>query len=414
MNFNSIVIIVLLIIIIQSFFDKLLTILNLKYMKSELPSEALDIYSADKYLKSQLYEHTKAKLYLSFSIVQLLILIIAILFNIFPFIDELVRKLSTNNVLQTILFFFIVAIIAEIISIPFQIYSVFVIEQKFGFNKYTPLLYITDKLKNWILSSILGGGLLALITWVYYNTGNWFILITICIIVIFTILMNMFYTTLILPLFNKLKPLSNEQLKEAIIAFTQKIEFPLQQIYVIDSSKRTTKSNAFFSGLGRKKKIILFDTLLLNHTPEEIIAILAHEIGHYKKKHLIKGMITGILKISLSLLLLYIFLQYPNFQYAFGISIPSFHFGLLIFYIIYSPFSFILDIIANYFSRQFEKQADTFAANNYNSEHLVNALKKLTSSNLTNLTPHPWYAFVHYSHPPVLKRIQYLKNLNQS
>lgn len=402
--------IIILIIVVQSLIDKLLTLLNMRQMKSELPPDAVDIYSADEYKKSQEYNRTKSRFKLIVSLVQLFILLAALIGGVFPILDQFIRQMTSHPILQGLLFFGMLGLAVDIISLPFQIYATFIIEQIYGFNRTTPRIFITDKLKSWLLAAIIGGGFFSLIAWIYINSGPWFILLALAVIILFSVFMNMFYTTLILPLFNKLQPLPDGELRQSIFHLTEKTGFPLQQIYIIDSSKRSTKSNAYFSGLGKKKKIILFDTLIEKHSIDELVAILAHEIGHYKHKHILKGLFLGIIETSVLLLLLYIFLQFPIFQQALGAQEPSFHFGLFTFALLYSPVSFIVGIISNRISRHFERQADTFAITHSDAHHFIAALKKLTAYNYSNLTPHPLYVKVYYSHPPVLQRIEYIKH----
>ncbi|MBA7519213.1 Protease HtpX [subsurface metagenome] len=297
----------------------------------------------------------------------------------------------------------------DIISTPFSLYDTFVIEEKYGFNKTTLKTFFLDKIKGWFLAAIIGGGLLALVVWFYEQTTNMFWIYTWILVSVFMIFMTMFYSTLIVPIFNKQTPLEEGGLRNAIQEFCKKVDFKLDNLYVIDGSKRSTKANAYFSGLSAKKRIVLFDTLIEDLTQNEILAVLAHEIGHYKKKHTRTGIIISILQTGLTLFILSLFIGNPKLSGALGSGIPSFHLGLIAFGILYSPISTIIGLGMNSFSRKNEFQADNFAKFNFNGEDLSSALKKLSVKNLSNLTPHPAFVFFHYSHPPLLKRLKRLK-----
>jgi STE24 endopeptidase len=289
-----------------------------------------------------------------------------------------------------------------------------VIEEKFGFNKTTVKTYILDKLKGWLLGAVIGGGLMALIIWIYTQTGKSFWLWVWLVISAFSIFMAMFYSSLIVPLFNKQTPLEDGELKTAIHQFASKVGFRLDHIFVIDGSKRSTKANAYFTGLGRKKRIVLYDTLIKDMEVTELVAVLAHEIGHYKKKHIIWSLILGILQTGAMLCIFSLVIDNPELSQALGVDKAYFHIGLITFGILYSPLSSIIGIGMNIFSRKNEYEADAFAARNYSAEPLTTALKKLSVNNLSNLRPHPAYVFVHYSHPTLLQRLKALKTIRKS
>jgi STE24 endopeptidase len=311
--------------------------------------------------------------------------------------------------LYSLIFFGIIGLGMDIISTPFDIYDTFVIEKKYGFNRTSIKTYILDKFKSWMIGAIIGGGLLSLIIYIYNLTPEYFWLLAWAVITVFTVFMNMFYSTLIVPLFNKQKPLEDGELKDAIMNFASSTNFKIDNIYVIDGSKRSSKANAYFSGLGPKKRVVLYDTLIEEMETEEIVAVLAHEIGHFKKKHIITNLLMSLFLTGVSLFLLGLFLQYDLFALALGVEQASFHAGLIAFGIIFSPLSTVTGLLGNLISRKHEYEADDFAKYNYNASSLISGLKKLTSHNLGNLTPHPAYVFVHYSHPPLLAR---LKNLS--
>jgi STE24 endopeptidase len=297
----------------------------------------------------------------------------------------------------------------DILSTPFSIYDTFIIEERFGFNKTTPMTFFLDKLKGWILAVIIGGGLMILIIWLYLNTMEKFWIFAWIMVSLFSIFMSMFYSSIIVPLFNKQTPLEYGELREAIQQFSLKAGFKLDNIFMIDGSKRSTKANAYFSGLGSKKRIVLFDTLVKDLTTPEIIAVLAHEIGHYKKKHTLLSIAISIVQSGITFYILSLFIGSPVLSDALSADKPSFHIGLVAFGILYSPLSTLVGLGINIISRKNEYAADRFAADFGLGNELISALKKLSINNLSNLTPHPVYVFFHYSHPTLLQRIRSLK-----
>jgi STE24 endopeptidase len=302
------------------------------------------------------------------------------------------------------LFFGVLGFAADILSTPFSVYGTFVIEEKFGFNKTTIKTFILDKLKGYLLSAIIGGGLLMFILWAWLSTGNWFWVIVLGGMSAFMIFMAMFYTQLIVPLFNKQTPLEEGELRNAINDFANKAGFKLKNVFVIDGSRRSTKANAYFSGLGPKKRIVLYDTLMNDLEKDEIVAVLAHEVGHYKKKHVLKGMVMSIVQSALMIFLLSIAIGQPVLSQAIGAEEASFYMGLIAFGLLFSPISFITGIFSNMLSRKYEYQADHYAKNYGLGKKLIGSLIKLSVKNLSNLTPHPAYVFFHYSHPTLLQR----------
>ena len=403
--------IIIAIILFDFILERILDYLNSTYWSNELPKELEGIYEADKYKKSLEYEKTTTRFSLITSTFSLILMLVMLFFGGFAWLDNLVREYTQNPILMALMFFGILGFVADILTTPFSIYSTFVIEEKFGFNKTTPKTFILDKLKGWLLAAILGGGLLALIVWIYNSTGEWFWVIAWGAIGGFTIFMTMFYSNIIVPIFNKQEPLEDGSLRTAIEAFSQKVAFKLKNIFVMDGSKRSTKANAYFSGLGAKKRIILFDTLIKDHTDNELVGILAHEIGHYKKKHTLTGTIISLLQTGLMLYILSLFIGNPVLSQALGAEQGSFHLGILAFGLLYSPLSLILGIIMNMVSRKNEFAADRFAGENFNPISLQEALKKLSVNHLSNLHPHPAYVFFHYSHPPLLQRLKALEKI---
>lgn len=410
--FTTVFYIIIAILIFDFLLERLLNYLNSTRWSNELPKELHGIYDVDQYKKSQDYYFENQKLGLITSILTFLILLLMLFFGGFSMVDGWARLLSGNSIFIAILFFGILGFVMDILSTPFSLYDTFVIEEKYGFNKTTLKTFFLDKIKGWFLASIIGGGLLVLIVWFYEQTTNMFWIYTWILVSVFMIFMTMFYSTLIVPIFNKQTPLEEGGLRNAIQEFCKKVDFKLDNLYVIDGSKRSTKANAYFSGLGAKKRIVLFDTLIEDLTQNEILAVLAHEIGHYKKKHTRTGIIISILQTGLTLFILSLFIGNPKLSGALGSGIPSFHLGLIAFGILYSPISTIIGLGMNFFSRKNEFQADNFAKFNFNGDDLSSALKKLSVKNLSNLTPHPAFVFFHYSHPPLLERLKRLKEKN--
>ena len=299
---------------------------------------------------------------------------------------------------------------SDLLTTPFSYYKTFVIEENFGFNKTSINTFILDKIKGWLMLIIVGAGILSLILWFYEVTGTNFWLYTWALVTIFSVFMNMFYSKLVVPLFNKQVPLECGDLRDKIAAYTATVGFKLNKIFVIDGSKRSTKGNAYFSGFGSEKRVTLYDTLIKDLDEEEIVAVLAHEIGHYKRKHIIFNLLASISLTGFTLYILSILVSNPLLSNALGVEIASFHIGLIAFGLLYSPISEITSLIMNILSRKFEYQADNYAKNTYASEPLISSLKKLSKNSLSNLTPHPAYVFMHYSHPTLQERIKNLRS----
>jgi STE24 endopeptidase len=401
--------IIIAIISINFIIDKILDALNAKHFNDELPEELQDVYDDAEYKKSQQYKATKYRFGLITSTFSVLLTLGFLWFDGFEFIDNIARSYSDNEIIVALIFFGIIMIGSDIITTPFSYYSTFVIEEKFGFNKTTLKTFILDKIKGWLMMAAVGGGILALIIWFYEVTGKHFWLYAWALVTVFTVFMNMFYSKLIVPLFNKQTPLEAGTLRDKISAYAKTVGFNLDKIFVIDGSKRSTKANAYFSGFGSEKRVTLYDTLINDLDDDEIVAVLAHEVGHYKKKHIIFNLVASIILTGLTLYILSLFISNPLLSQALGVETPSFHIGLIAFGLLYSPISEITGLIMNLFSRKFEYQADNFAKTTYKAEPLITALKKLSKNSLSNLTPHPAYVFMHYSHPTLLQRIKNLK-----
>jgi STE24 endopeptidase len=408
---QTILYIIIGILLFEFILDRFLDYLNSTYWSNELPAELAGIYDAEKYRKSQDYEKATTKFSLITGSLSLAAMLAMLFLDGFAWLDGFVRGYTTHPILMALMFFGIIGLVADILSTPFSIYSTFIIEEKFGFNKTTPKTFILDKIKGWLLAAIIGGGLLALVVWIYMISGDWFWIIAWAVIGVFTIFMTMFYSNVIVPLFNKQTPLEEGGLRSAIEDFAKKVGFKLKNIFIMDGSKRSTKANAYFTGLGTKKRIVLFDTLIKDHTTEELVGVLAHEIGHYKKKHTLTGTIISLLQTGLMLFILGLFIGNPVLSNALGADEGSFHLGILAFGLLYSPLSLILGIVMNVVSRKNEFAADRYAGENYQPKPLQDALIKLSVNHLSNLRPHPAYVFFYYSHPPLLERLKALDRI---
>ncbi len=409
---EQIILITIVAIIVFDFvFDRIMDYLNASRWSNELPDELKSIYDEEKYRKSQDYSRVNMRFGIFTATLSFLLILLMLTLGGFGYLDALVRQYSDNAIIMALLFFGILGLASDIFSTPFDIYGTFVIEQRFGFNRTTPKTYVLDKIKGWFLAVLIGGGMMALFVWFYDTAGSLFWLYAWVVFSAFSIFMMMFYSTLIVPLFNKQKPLEEGELRTSIEDFASKSGFKLDNIFVIDGSRRSSKANAYFSGLGPKKRIVLFDTLIKEHTTKELVAVLAHEVGHYKKKHTTKGMILSVLNTGVMLYLLGLFINRPELSAALGGQTASFHLGILAFGLLYSPVSMVLGILGNRLSRKHEYEADAFAAEKYDAEPLQEALKKLSVNHLSNLRPHPAYVYVHYSHPPLLKRLEHLGRL---
>ncbi|TCK68756.1 STE24 endopeptidase [Winogradskyella wandonensis] len=410
MNSEILFYIIIGIILVNFLKDKILDALNAKHFNDAVPSELEDVYDEAEYKKSQNYKAINYRFGIWSSLFSLTLTLGFLLLDGFEYVDAIARSYSENPIIIALIFFGIIMLASDILSTPFSYYKTFVIEEQFGFNKTTKKTFILDKIKGLFMMALLGGSILALIVWFYQITGSQFWLYAWGIVIIFTVFMNMFYAKLIVPLFNKQTPLEEGELRDKISNYANSVGFNLDKIFVIDGSKRSTKANAYFSGFGSEKRVTLFDTLITDLDDEEIVSVLAHEVGHYKRKHIIFNLSASVLLTGFTLFILSIFISNPLLSNAIGVETPSFHAGLIAFGLLYSPISEITGLIMNYFSRKFEYEADDYAKTTYKAEPLISSLKKLSKNSLSNLTPHPAYVFMHYSHPTLLQRI---KNLQQ-
>lgn len=402
--------IIIAILVIDFIINSIIDFLNAKHFNDKIPAELQDVYNEDDYYKSQSYKKENYKFSVIVSSFSFVLMLTFFYLKGFAFADHIARSISNNEIFIGLIFFGIIMLANDMINTPLSYYQTFVIEEKYGFNKTTRKLFFIDKLKGWFLSIIIGGGILALILWFYNKTGDNFWVYTWIFVAVFSIFMTLFYSSLIVPLFNKQTPLEEGLLRDSIEKFAKKVNFKLDNIFVIDGSKRSTKANAYFSGFGMKKRIVLYDTLINDLENDEIVAVLAHEVGHYQKKHVFIQMLISILTTGLTLYILSLFINNSVLSEALSVSQPSFHIGLIAFGVLYSPISEITGIIMHYLSRKFEYQADNYAKEKFNGEALISSLKKLSKNSLSNLTPHKANVFINYSHPTLLQRVLNLKS----
>ncbi len=407
---NSLFYIIIGILLFQFLLATIMNFLNAKRYGDPVPEELADVFDQTEYQKSQDYKKTNYRFAILTSTFSMLITLAFLILGGFEWVDEVARGITNNSILIALIFFGIIVVGSSILNLPFSYYRTFVIEEKFGFNKSTLKLFIWDKIKGWLMLAVIGGGILAAIIWFFEWAGSNFWIYAWVVVAIFSVFMNLFYSRLIVPLFNKQTPLDEGSLKTKITEYAEKVGFELKNIFVIDGSKRSTKANAYFSGFGREKRVTLYDTLINDLDEEEIVAVLAHEVGHYKKRHIIFNMIVSLLMTGLTLFILSLFVNNPEVSKAIGVSRPSFHAALIGFGILYSPISELTGLVMNYLSRKFEFQADDYAKNTFSGAPLITSLKKLSRNNLSNLTPHPAYVFMNYSHPPLIERIRNLKS----
>ncbi|MBP5136944.1 MAG: M48 family metallopeptidase [Paludibacteraceae bacterium] len=410
-NFTIITWIIIAILILDFIVERTLHHLNAKNLSADIPEALKGIYKEDEYAKQQAYSKTNEKFSVFTSTFNLLLVLLMFVFGGFAIVNNIAESAFENTILVSLLFFGILYVADTILGIPFDAYDTFVIEEKFGFNKSTKGIFVADKIKSLLLTAVIGGLLISLIELIYNQTQDLFWILAWAVVAAFSIFLNMFYSSIIVPLFNKQTPLEEGELRDAIQDFASSVDFKLDNIYVMDSSKRSTKANAYFSGLGKKKRVVLFDTLINDLSKEEIVAVLAHEIGHYKHKHTLQMLVVSLLNTLVMLFLLGLFLGNDDLAKAFGVEKANFHINILAFGLLYTPISVVIGVLVNKFSRHNEYQADAFAAKHGLGEKLISGLKKLSVKSLSNLQPHPWYVSFYYSHPTLLQRIEAINKL---
>jgi STE24 endopeptidase len=412
---NAFLIIILFILVGDYFLGLVVDVLNVKHLKTDLPGAFSGYYDGEKYRKSQQYLKENTRFELITGSISTPAVIAFILLGGFNWVDQWSRSFHWGPIVTGLIFAAILLFGSQILSLPFSIYSTFVIEEKYGFNKTTPGTFVLDILKGWLLVIIIGAPVFSAILWFFEKTGPmawaycWGALTVIQVFLMFIA------PVVIMPIFNKFVPLEEGELKSAIEDYAKKQQFKMKGVFSMDGSKRSTKSNAFFTGFGRFRRIVLFDTLISKHTTEELVSILAHEMGHYKKKHILKSIIISILSTGLMFYILSIFMNNPALFAAFQMEHISIYAGLFFFGFLYAPIDMILSIFGNMLSRHHEYEADAWAVRTYQRpQSMIAALKKLSVDNLSNLTPHPLKVFLSYSHPPVLERIRAIQGFRRS
>ncbi len=398
-------------LILEYFLSTVSSVLNMNSIAEDVPDGFQSHYDGEKYAKSQTYLKDNTRFGLLSSTFSLALTLIVIHTGLFGILDHFVRAQTGHPILGGLLFFGIIFIINDIINLPFSLYGTFVIEEKYGFNKTTAKTYTLDKLKGYALTVILGSIVIVPILYFFntYGENGWWI--AWLLVTGFMIAVQPLFVHVIAPMFNKFTPLEDGELRTAIEAFSEKVNFPIARIDMMDGSRRSAHSNAYFSGFGKSRRIALFDTLLEKHSTEEIVSVVAHEVGHYKKKHIIFGTILGIIETGIMLFIFNLLMNDPALFAVFGVENVSVYGGLIFFGMLYSPVSLVTSIFTTALSRKNEYEADTYSLENtQNKEALVSMLKGLAANNLSHLTPHPLMVFLSYSHPPVMDRIAAVNN----
>ena len=396
-------------IVFEFVLSKVLSWLNLKTWDNPLPTEVKDLYDPKKYTEARDYAYANFQVGALSSTLSLIFTVMFLQFKGFAWLDEIARGYTSSPILQALIFFGIIGAATSIISLPFDLYQTFVVEEKFGFNKTTPRLFVVDKIKELLLGVVIGGPIIALLTFLYGLLGDKFWLAAWLVVAGISVFIAMFYTSLLLPIFNKLTPLEGGELRSSIEKYAAQVSFPLTNIFILDGSKRSTKANAFFSGLGGKKNIVLYDNLVNDMNTDEITAVLAHEVGHYKKKHVLQSITISIAQMGVMFFLFGWLAGNPVMAEVLGAKQNSFYLSLITFSMLYSPVSIITGLLMNLFSRKNEYEADAYAKETYSAQPLISALKKLSVNHLSNLQPHPAFVFFNYSHPTLLQRMRAMK-----
>lgn len=401
--------IIIAIFVLHFIWEQTLHFLNRKKMSPEIPTELKGIYNEEQYAKQQAYQKENNRFGIILESISFVVILCMLLFGGFGYLDGIFRQVTDNFIGLPLLYLGSLLLVSQLVSLPFSWYDTFVIEQKYGFNRTTPAVFFLDFIKSLLLSLVLGGILLSLVLLFYQATGQWFWIFAWVIISGISVLFSLFYSEWIVPLFNKQKPLRSGELRQQIETFAWNLGFEIKNIYVIDGSKRSTKANAYFTGWGRKKRIVLYDTLIKELEPDEILGVLAHEMGHNNLKHIRQALIMSVVNTGITLFLLSLFLDSPLLAQSLGGDIPSFHLGLIAFSFLFAPISEITGLLFNYISRQNEYAADAYAAQKGKKDALISGLKKISTQSLSNLNPHPYVVFCLYSHPTLLQRIKKLR-----
>jgi STE24 endopeptidase len=410
MTLNTYAIIILAALLVEYLITVIASYLNMRSAEGELPREFADVYDAEAYARSQSYTRLRQRFRFVEETFSLAVVLVFWFAGGFPWLDGIVRGWDLGPIWTGLVFIALLLAGQGILGLPFSIYSTFAIEGRYGFNRTTMGTFILDIVKGVGLAIVLGGPLLAGVLWFFEHAGDQAWLYAWLVAVSFLLVMQLVLPTWIMPLFNKFTPLEDGELRRRIIEYARGVEFPLANIFVMDGSKRSSRSNAFFTGLGRNRRVALFDTLINRHSVEEVVAVVAHEIGHYKKRHIVQSMIISVLHLGVLLFMLQFFLSEPKLFEAFGLQTMSVYAGLIFFALLFSPVEMLMGILMQILSRRNEFQADEFAAKTTAAPlAMIDALKRLSADNLQNLTPHPFFVFIFYSHPPVLERLRALQ-----
>jgi STE24 endopeptidase len=409
---NSYLVVILLILIIHYLLDLVSDWLNVRHVSTELPEEFKDYYDAEKYRQSQNYLREGTRFGICVDTFQTLIIIVFVLVGGFNFVDRIAINLGHGPILTGLIFAGILIFANKILNLPFSLYDTFVIEEKYGFNKTTPKTYVLDSIKSLILTALIGGIVFAAVIWFFEKTGNLAWIYCWVAITLFQIFFMFIAPLVIMPIFNKFVLLEESELRTAIENYAKSQNFKMKGIFKMDGSKRSSKSNAFFTGFGHSRRIVLFDTLIEKHSVNELVSILAHEMGHYKKKHIIRAIVRSVIVMGLTLFLLSLFIENEQLFAAFKMEHLSVYASLFFFGFLYTPIAMLIGLAENIISRKNEYEADAFAVETFgNADAMIAGLKKLSVDNLSNLTPHPFKVFISYSHPPVLERIKAIRRL---
>ena len=410
---NGYLVLILIIIIGDYLLDIVVETLNVQHLSTDLPQEFQGFYDAEKYTTAQRYLIENTRFGIIVNTITTPLTILFILIGGFNFVDQYARGFTGSPILAGLIFAGILMLASQLLSLPFSIYSTFVIEEKYGFNRTTPKTLVLDILKSWLLTIVIGGTIFSIILWFFGKAGDLAWIYCWVVVVLIQLVLTFIAPVVIMPLFNKFFPLEDGDLKTAIENYAKSQQFKLKGVFTMDASKRSTKSNAFFTGFGRFRRIVLFDTLIKKHTVDELVSVLAHEMGHYKKKHIFKSILISIITIGLTFFILSLFINNPGLFSAFKMEHTSIYASLFFFAFLYTPISMVISIFSKILSRKHEYEADSYAVTTYGKpESMISALKKLTVDNLSNLTPHPLNVFLNYSHPPVLERIQSMRKIS--
>ncbi|MCL2144915.1 MAG: M48 family metallopeptidase [Endomicrobia bacterium] len=388
--------------------------LNVKNLSSRIPEEFEGYYDKEKYEKAQDYLVARTKFSINYGAFFLIAQIVFITKGGFNLADRIAVSFGFGEILTGLIFAGMLLLTLAILKIPFSAYSTFVIEEKFGFNRMTVKTFISDLIKSWIIGAVIGGTVFAAIIWFFLSFGKFAWLYAFFAVVAFELLIMFVYPVIVMPLFNKFTPLEDGELKTSVEEYAKKENFKMKGLFKMDNSKRSTKSNAFFAGFGKFRRIVLFDTLIQKHTVDELTSVLAHEMGHFKLGHVIRQMIFGFAAMALMFFLLSFFINSPWLFEAFCMDFRSVYAGIIFFGFLYAPISMLIGIISSGISRKHEYEADAYAVTTYKKpEAMADALKKLSVDNLSNLHPHPFKVFLEYSHPPVLERIKAIREIKE-